>query len=375
MIPPIKRSRGWLGKCSASIPIIDLLTLGILLSLVVATGLLLVIRDTVPPIEGLQSAEVQQLHTAREKLRALSEIANLVPPEIDIPDTAQTGNPNLLNRLRNIGAVAEKLSRSRDLTTKEGYRIEKGVLQTLTDAMRRGHLCAVSDVSSEFPEIQKLLSAFLVLGEQRTKALGITAECLRGQLAQQLAFWDAQKANLCKLDRELPASPQFPINASLGEYLAAGRELATYRNRIWKLHALCIESKKEVIGEDLLKFKYDRYNAFDMTSEAVMVAKDRIRRLVDKHHEFRNIYVEGHCDPQGGDEYNYRLSFMRALYVSGIIRRHLDAQGLEEGGDYFLHIIGYSKRRPLPRKPGEPEAAWYSRLRRIELGFQRIHSS
>ncbi|WP_295439220.1 hypothetical protein [uncultured Thiodictyon sp.] len=330
------------------LPALDLILLVVMFLIIAVTAVMMVIRAYILPLEKVQTAEAARLQLSRVELLRLCDTAKqqlaarVVPeedagalarlcveagradPPLDRPAAVQAAN--VLHRLRRIGTAA-------------------GQLETLAQRIE-------------------------------TLADQVKGLMLRGEVTRVVRFWQERAKELCPLQEEVPTPPTLPATAGLGDLLLFGQAAQRYGLEVWALHDKCVESKKVVIGEDLLRFQYDRSDAFNMTEAAVEQAKQRIRELVDNARTeggFRQIFVEGHCDPKGGEDYNYQLSFMRALYVAGIIREHLKARQLNEGPgkDFELHVLGYSFQRPLARTDGEAEADWHSRLRRIEIGFRR----
>lgn len=311
----------WLSRYSSVLPVIDLLTMGILFSLIIGTALWLVVKESILPLEARQATDLERLRSAHLRLIALGKMVERQVPSLNLSDVGSNGDGNVLGRIRTIGLTAQAQSTNGEWVA------------NLTD--------------------------------------DITGQVLQTRLLDEQDFWIRRASELCKLDEPVPAAPQLDNKPSLVEHLSFAGKLATYRGRIWQLHDRCVESKKKILDENLLRFRYDKYDEFDMPPERVAAARQQIRDWVDQHRDFRHIHVEGHCDPLGSSDYNYRLSFMRAFHVAEIIRQYLDTKALVEGRDYFLHVSGYSWRRQLDRHRGESEAAWHSRLRRIEIGFQR----
>ncbi|MGA1867470.1 MAG: OmpA family protein [bacterium] len=189
---------------------------------------------------------------------------------------------------------------------------------------------------------------------------------------QQTDFWQRRIEKLCeKPQRELRLN-EIRFDDSPNGYIEAFIELGNYYCLVLDLYDKCTEERVEVIDENLLRFKFDRYDEFDMDPQDLKCAKEKIKQLVDRYGSYRKIQIRGHCDQRGGDEYNYLLSFRRALYVGNVIKIHLKKQGLIEGKDYFISLIGFGKSRLLPKAEGEEEEHYYSRCRRIELAFQRL---
>ncbi len=109
-----------------------------------------------------------------------------------------------------------------------------------------------------------------------------------------------------------------------------------------------------------------------MTDVALNKAIKKIKSWVDSHTNSRNIFIRGHADETGDDNYNYILSYRRALFVANIIKEHLNAKNLKQGVDYHLNIEGLGESRPVAKKAGENQNEWWARCRRIELAFQKI---
>ncbi len=188
------------------------------------------------------------------------------------------------------------------------------------------------------------------------------------ELSSQRSFWGDRVTELCVPPPEAPPTPGRGVLE-----LARGLEaLRDFRDGTWASYRDCVEERVEVIPEDLLRFSFNRSDAFDMPPEAIEQAKNKIRALVDSHRDRRRILVRGHTDRKGTDEYNYALSADRAWYVGRIVLAHLSAQGLIPGRDVELIPEGLGKSRPVDRRPGESDEAFDSRCRRIELAFQRI---
>ena len=189
------------------------------------------------------------------------------------------------------------------------------------------------------------------------------------ELSSQRSFWGDRASELC-----VPPPQEPPLVPSHGVLdLAGGLEaLRHFRDGTWVSYRDCMEERVEVIPEELLRFSFNRSDAFDMPPEAVEQAKNKIVALVDSHRDRRLILVRGHTDRKGTDEYNYALSADRAWYVGRIVLAHLSAQGLVPGRDVELIPEGLGKSRPVDRRPDESDEAFDSRCRRIELAFQRI---
>jgi outer membrane protein OmpA-like peptidoglycan-associated protein len=189
------------------------------------------------------------------------------------------------------------------------------------------------------------------------------------EVSTQGERWTERALALCV---PAPEAPHPPRSRSVLDLLRSLGEMDTYRERVWALHEDCVDEQVEVIPEDLLRFSFNRWNAFDMSNAQVDKAKARIREIVHGKPDRRRIFVRGHTDWKGTEEYNYRLSADRAWYVGKVILDHLRAQGLVAGRDFELIPEGFGESRPVDREEGETNEVFESRCRRIELAFQRI---
>ena len=101
--------------------------------------------------------------------------------------------------------------------------------------------------------------------------------------------------------------------------------------------------QNEIISEDIY-FEYDRY---DLTPEAQALLKKKGTWL--RANPGVAVYIEGHCDERGTNEYNLALGDRRA-----------------EGAKAFLVDLGVASSRlttisygeERPKDPGNDEAAW-----------------
>jgi outer membrane protein OmpA-like peptidoglycan-associated protein len=200
---------------------------------------------------------------------------------------------------------------------------------------------------------------------------------VQAAIAGHAGFWQHRSQELCG------TRPPLPALAHAREVLGEEQDLervATYRDAVWEEYADCLEERVVEIPESLLRFTFNRWDAFDMEPWRLAEAKERIRGFVDEHKDRRRIIIRGHCDKFGDDDTNYVISFRRALYVAQIVRDHLatqmlpDGRKLRLGHDYFVIPIGMGRTVPVERRPGEDEndPGWRGRCRRIELAFQRI---
>ena len=138
--------------------------------------------------------------------------------------------------------------------------------------------------------------------------------------------------------------------------------------RIWSLYTDCQEPITLIITEDLLHFKVNMYDQFESPEEP---AYAKIRNYVDQNLAVRSdIYISGHTDDTFTDEYNFELSYKRALHVMAVIRSHLDSKNLTPGSSYRIFPLGMGKSQLLEKKRDESMDAWRRRCRRIELSFR-----
>jgi len=186
-------------------------------------------------------------------------------------------------------------------------------------------------------------------------------------MRDQVAFWRQRAADLCTDPGPLPALP--PAEATdPSRQLALLSQLPSFSSTVWRTYVGCQEPRTVVIDEELLHFKVDSYDSFETDPEP---GYEKIRGYVDLHVRARNrVYVIGHCDDTYTDEYNYLLSYRRALQVAGVIRAHLLAEGRRPGSDFVLLPIGMGKSQLLERRPGEALEAWRTRCRRVEISFR-----
>jgi outer membrane protein OmpA-like peptidoglycan-associated protein len=182
-------------------------------------------------------------------------------------------------------------------------------------------------------------------------------------------FWNERAAELCV---PAPEPPPRSRAGSMFEWIDSLEVVRTYRDVVWQRYSDCVDERVVVIPEELLRFKFDRADAFDMRPEALDQAKDRIRRLVDDNPDRRRIYIRGHTDRVGTDEHNYVLSSKRAWYVGQVVLEHLRGKGLDSGRDFELIPEGLGKTRPVDRIAGESDEAFDRRCRRIQVAFQRL---
>ena len=224
-----------------------------------------------------------------------------------------------------------------------------------------------------FVPIIDLILIVLVLGSAKATAqVWHRSELERAidlELESQTVFWSERACELCVPRDEIPALPRTDSGLDAISRLSHARE---FRDSVWASYRECVDERVEVIPEELLRFAFDRSDAFDMTPADVEVAKDRIRSLVDGNRSRRRIYVRGHTDRKGTDEYNFVLSARRAWYVGQVVLEHLVAQGLVAGRDFELIPEGLGKTRQVERRDGETDEQFDSRCRRIELAFQIV---
>jgi outer membrane protein OmpA-like peptidoglycan-associated protein len=191
------------------------------------------------------------------------------------------------------------------------------------------------------------------------------------EIASQRTFWSKRASELCVPPAETPAPARTRAIVDVTSALTA---LRAFRDDIWASYRDCVDERVEVIPEQLLRFAFDRSDAFDMTPNAVEEAQSRIRALVDDNRDRRRIFVRGHTDWKGTDEYNYALSADRAWYVGRVVLAHLTSQGLIAGRDFELIPEGLGESRPVEPNANESPEVHESRCRRIEIAFQRVRA-
>jgi len=206
------------------------------------------------------------------------------------------------------------------------------------------------------------------------KALNAIGNDFMNKWANKQRFlWQDRVNKLCERpNNDFPLN-NIKFNGSLDGYFDAINSMSDYSDHIWYLYEKCHMPIIEVIDENLLKFTFNRWDKFDMTDEAVKNAIEQIKQIVDAHKEYRNIYVNGHCDKIGDDEPNLVLSYQRAMYVGIKIREYLISEKrLTENKDFKITLSGFGKTQLLEQKPNESKDEWCSRCRRIELAFQKM---
>ncbi len=186
----------------------------------------------------------------------------------------------------------------------------------------------------------------------------------------QQDFWQRRANELCS--GQVPLIPELPPNADSLQQMAFLDQLSPVSQKIWDRYQECLEPVTVVIDEELLHFKVDRYDQFESDPEPAFA---KIRAYVDQNLKTHSqVYILGHTDDTFTDEYNYLLSYRRALYVAMVIQRHLAASKLQQGRNYALYPSGMGKAQPLARQANEGIEAWRTRCRRIELSFRSARS-
>ena len=186
--------------------------------------------------------------------------------------------------------------------------------------------------------------------------------------ADQRTFWEQRASELCAPPG--PALQHQPLSEDADEVtqLAYLREMIPRNHQVWDLYKSCQEPRMVTIDEDLLHFKVDKYDAFESNPEAGF---KKIRDYVDQNVDTHNlIYVVGHTDDTFTDEYNYLLSYRRALRVVEEIQHHLANRGRHSGAHYTVSPVGMGESQLVEKQPGESTEAWRRRCRRIEIYFR-----
>jgi outer membrane protein OmpA-like peptidoglycan-associated protein len=184
----------------------------------------------------------------------------------------------------------------------------------------------------------------------------------------QTAFWERRASELCVEQDQRPRLMPLPANADPVTQLARLAGQTDQYEKIWAMYEGCQEPKMETINEDLLHFKVNKYDDFESDPSPGF---QTIRSFVDqyvKSHQL--IYVIGHTDDTFTDEYNYLLSYRRALRITDEIKSHLTRERLQAGKDYMLYPVGMGKSQLVPQVAGESVDDWRKRCRRIEIYFR-----
>lgn len=185
---------------------------------------------------------------------------------------------------------------------------------------------------------------------------------------EQQRHWGELAADPCVAAQSPPVVPKIQPGVGAWGYIANLVAINRIAPGIWTLYTDCQEPITEVITEDLLHFKVNMYDKFESPPEP---AYAKICSYVDKNLPVRSdIYIVGHTDDTFTDEYNFELSYKRALHVMAIVRSHLDTKGLNPGVAYRIFPLGMGKSQLLKRNAGESLDDWRRRCRRIELSFR-----
>jgi hypothetical protein len=90
--------------------------------------------------------------------------------------------------------------------------------------------------------------------------------------------------------------------------------------------------------------------ALDLTAQSVKGSIDRLRELI----------LIGHTDSLGSDDYNDRLGFRRATFVSSeLVRRGLPKN--------LIRVLSKGRTQPVARRPDESDELFRLRCRRVEF--------
>lgn len=219
-----------------------------------------------------------------------------------------------------------------------------------------------------------LLLVAVTLLSSHARALSM----LRPIAMAESGFWRERFGELCESDG-VPVPPDLSRDAEEGAQIMVLRRLwgtavfpraAGLADSLWAAHLRCVGPVVVVINEDLLRFAFNEFDRF-VPGTNPEGGFERICGYVDENIRIRNeVYVLGHTDDVGDEEYNYILSYRRAMRVSSEIRSHLGRRGLVQGRDYLLYSVGMGESRLLPRDRGSSIDDWQSRCRRIELSFR-----
>jgi outer membrane protein OmpA-like peptidoglycan-associated protein len=204
----------------------------------------------------------------------------------------------------------------------------------------------------------------VVLQTLTTRALG----ALRPPAIWAHNHWTELAAYPCVAAQHPPAIPVLAEGASVQEAIATLVSLGKVESKIWKLYSDCQEPRTEVISEDLLHFRFNAYDQFEAPPEP---AYAKINGYVDQNLALRNqIYVTGHTDDIGGEDYNFALSHKRAVQIMRVIKAHLEELKKKEGEDYIIYPLGMGYSQKLKQDDGESGDDWRRRCRRIEISFR-----
>jgi outer membrane protein OmpA-like peptidoglycan-associated protein len=183
----------------------------------------------------------------------------------------------------------------------------------------------------------------------------------------QRRFWDSRAKELCAGSPPAPALPAAPAGDPISQLGVLAR-IAPLIEATWTSYANCLEPATVTISEDLLHFKFNRFDEFeDPPDAAYRLILDQVQRNLTTHSE---VYIFGHTDVQGPEANNNRLSYQRARHVADVIEQDLVKRGLGRQRGYNLYPVGRGISAVLPRLAGEDDEDWYKRCRRIEISFR-----
>ena len=222
--------------------------------------------------------------------------------------------------------------------------------------------------------------SFLILGIDfilLLLVLGVVLHTLTTIVMSKLAkgyeieqkHWSEIAADPCVATLSPPAVPALSKGADPEEVVQNLIKLQLAEPTLWKLYQGCQEPQTFVISEDLLHFKVNKFDDFEAPPQP---AYDKICSYVkDNLLRMRNqVYIRGFTDDTFTDEYNFELSYRRALHVMGVIRGCLDSNGLSPGAKLRIFPIGMGRSELLQQRQGEDIDDWRRRCRRIELSFR-----
>ena len=125
--------------------------------------------------------------------------------------------------------------------------------------------------------------------------------------------------------------------------LEAERQRAIEEERLKETESAVMAAKKAFVNEDVY-FEYDRYDLLPAAQEVLRKKAEWLQRNPGVP-----VYVEGHCDERGTNEYNLALGDRRAESAkSFLVDLGISASRLT--------TISYGEERPIDS--GQNEEAW-----------------
>jgi outer membrane protein OmpA-like peptidoglycan-associated protein len=223
--------------------------------------------------------------------------------------------------------------------------------------------------------------SFLILGVDfilLLLVLGVVLHTLTTIVMSKLAkgyeieqkHWSEIAADPCVATLSPPVVPALRKDADPEEVVQNLIKLQQAEPTLWKLYQGCQEPQTLVISEDLLHFKVNKFDDFESPPQP---AYEKICSYVtDNLKQMRTqVYVRGFTDDTFTDEYNFELSYRRALHVMGVIQQScLSSSRVSPGTKLRIFPIGMGRSELLQQQPGEDAETWRRRCRRIELSFR-----